>query len=94
MSTVAGWAVFFFLVFMAVTLSTGPYNTEVVCFDKDGQVVFYASGYKPSEATHPLIPLSDGVYRVKKTGEKIFAQCKGTWGVNSPKGELYWRGKG
>ncbi|MCP5004804.1 MAG: hypothetical protein GY941_12815 [Planctomycetes bacterium] len=66
-----------------------PYNTEQVCFDKVGNVIFYSSGYKPSNA--PMVYITGDVYKNTDTGDMIKAECRARWGVNPPKGVDYWK---
>jgi hypothetical protein len=81
-----------FLAILVLTLkiwNPGGYNTEIMCFDENGGLVFYEQGFAPGKP--PIESLSTGVYRVKETGNKIRAECKSTWGANPPKGEDYWK---
>ena len=76
-------------IFIFYSLGRSPWNTETVCFYPSGKIAFYAKGYHPSST--PLIALSQGVYLVKETREKIYvASCKGSWGVVAPKGREYY----
>ena len=70
----------------------GPHNTETVCFDDEGNVIFYASGYKPNTDDHPLIQLTEDMYRIRETGEVLHAQCRISWGTRPPKGVEYYGG--
>ena len=66
-----------------------PWNTEVVCY-KDGELVFYASGYEPSRDTHPLKHMGEDYYKVKATGEEFQAECGSSWGASEPRGRAYY----
>jgi hypothetical protein len=65
-----------------------PYNTEQVCFDKKGKIVFYAKKFNPNET--PAIQLNENTYMIMATGERINATCKWSWGASPPKGRYYW----
>lgn len=75
--------------FYMLTVHPQPYNTEQACFDDTGKIVFYASGFKPSET--PLVQIIDKKYKNINTGEVVNGQCNWTWGVNKPKGYDYWK---
>lgn len=66
-----------------------PYNTEQVCFNNEGRIVFYASGFKPSET--PLVHINGKKHKNIKTGATVTGACKWSWGANEPKGYEYWR---
>ena len=70
-----------------------PYNTEQVCFDDDGSVLFYAQGFSPNSDKVPVIRLTEGVYKIRESSEKLYADCTFTWGANKPKGREYWETK-
>ena len=74
--------------FIMLVWHPGPYNTEQVCFDDSGEIVFYASGFNPNET--PMVRIIDGVYKDAKTGEKLNATCRWSWGANPPKGREHW----
>jgi len=70
-----------------------PYNTETVCFDDNGSIILYASGYKPGtcdDCGNPIIHISGDKYKIRETGELIEAACRSIWGVNPPRGREYW----
>ncbi len=67
-----------------------PYNTEQVCFDKDGKVVFYAQGFSPNSDQTPARKLTEGVYRIVATDQVIKADCRWSWGAGSPRGREYY----
>jgi hypothetical protein len=80
----------FITVLVGVIWHPQPYNTEVVCFDKDAKIVFYASGHSPNMDDSPLIKLTDSAYKIKMTGKILKAHCNSTWGSRPPKGRAYW----
>lgn len=85
------FGVFVFLVwfFYMIIVHPQPYNTEQVCFNDEGGIVFYSSGFKPSET--PVVNINGKKYKNIETGETINGTCKWSWGVNKPKGYDYWK---
>ena len=67
------------------------YNTEQVCFNDDGEVIFYASGFKPSDA--PVVHIAGAKYKNTENKQALKGKCKSTWGVSQPKGYDYWETK-
>lgn len=86
---------FHFIAFFGVTLNIlnlgsvyGEYNTEVVCFDNSGDIVFYETRFPPSDP--PIRNLTGDIYKVVSTGKKLYGHCKIYWGTKPPKGREYW----
>lgn len=71
-----------------IILGSREHNTEQVCFDKNGDVIFYASMFSPSKP--PVIELTENIYKIKETNEKIYGTCKVIWSSYKPKGRQYW----
>ncbi len=92
--SIFGWFMFVSVCLVVGGFMVGTPNTETVCFDDDGDVIFYASGYEAnnSDEGRPLIHLSGEVYRIKKTGEKLYGRCKSSHGTQPPKGVEYYGG--
>ena len=80
------FAAFFFY---TIIVHPHPYNTEQVCFDDDGNIVFYASGYSSSEI--PVVHINGKKYKNVETNETVDGECRSSWGVNKPKGYDYWK---
>ena len=79
---------FFAWFFYMLIVHPQPYNTEQVCFDDGGKIIFYASGFKPSET--PVVHVAGKKYKNIESGETLKGECRWTWGVNKPKGYDYW----
>ena len=75
-------------IFFVNSFSDGGRNTEQVCFNSDGEIVFYAKGFEPEDP--PLILLTDGVYKNTINSNTIKCNCRYSWGTRKPKGRKYW----
>ena len=64
------------------------YNTEQVCFNQQGEVIFYASGFRPGDS--PILKLTEDKWKVLSTGKIMYATCRGSWGSSKPRGREYW----
>ena len=85
-----GLFIFVCVLILIVSAIRSPYKTELVCFNEEGAVIFYASGYAPNRDGHPLIELAPDVFRVKETRKIITGTCRGTWGGDFPLGREYY----
>lgn len=85
------YPLFLMLSFIAILaiIFDGNYNTEQVCFNSEGKVLFYEKGFRPGRA--PYIKLTKRIYKHRHSELKLIATCRTHWG--NTKGRDYWEGK-
>lgn len=78
----------FWMWFYQVITTPKPHDTEMTCINQYGEVVFYASGFKPSE--HPIVRLNSKRHKNVEVqhsdGNVLATMCRSTWGGTKPRG--------
>jgi len=66
-------------------------NTEQVCFNQGGGIIFYASGFPPGRPR--MMELTKNVYKDTVTGKSLKADCRYHWTAKAPKGVAHWEAR-
>lgn len=89
-----GKLIIFLGILMITAYALSPWQTEIACYDLNGELVFYESGYKPNTKHYPVQHRGvdsnrNNIYIVKSTKEMFKGSCKSHWGGTVQGKEYY-----